>query len=142
MKQLRSVIVLAALFWLTFKIFGIAIKMRPPGEKWDIVYFAGAATVDWLMYRITPQLIEGKICRDVEILCIASMVTHAIGFAFYMSWYPPHFHNWTIKGINCVLAFKLIYTGGGDAFSDIDWRGLVRSTILRRQNNMAKKAER
>lgn len=107
-----------------------------------MAYFAGAATVDWMMYRLTPQLVEGKLCRDIEALCIASMLTHAIGFALYMAWYPPYFHNWIIKGINYVLAFKLIYTGGGNAFNDIDWRGLVRSAFLRRSNHMAKEAKR
>lgn len=142
MNRLRSIVALAALFCLTFKLFEVAAKLRPPGEEWDVAYFVGAATIDWLMYRATPHLIAGKLCRDVELLCIASMVTHTIGFALYMGWYPPHFHNWTIKAINYALAFKLITTGGSDAFSNIDWRSLLRGFVLRRQGYMAQKAEK
>jgi len=142
MNKLRSVVVLAVLFWLTFKLFEVVAKLRPPGEEWDVAYFVGAATIDWLMYRATPHLIAGKLCRDVELLCIASMFTHAIGFALYMVWYPPYFHNWTIKAINYVLAFKLITTGGGNAFNNTDWRGLLRGVVLRRQSYMAQKAEK
>lgn len=142
MKPLRSLIFLGALFWLTFKVFEVAIAMRPYGEGWDMAYFAGAATVDWMMYRLTPRFVEGKLCRDIEALCIASILVHAIGFALYMAWSPPYFHNWLIKGINYVLAIRLIFTGGSNVFNNIDWRGVVRGALLRCQNNLAKEAQR
>ena len=142
MKALRSLVFLGVLFWLTFKVFEAVIAMRPPGEKWDIAYFVGAAVVDWMMYRLTPHFVEGKLCRDIEALCIASMLVHAVGFALYMAYSPPYFHNWTIRGLNYVLAFKLIFTGGSNVLTHFDWRGVVRGAFLRRQDNLAKEAQR
>lgn len=142
MKALRSRIFLGLLFVMAYQLCKFIMPMRPAGENWDVVYFGGAATFDWIMYRLTPHFVEGKLCRDIEALCIASILVHAIGFALYMAWTSPYFHNWSIRGINYVLAFKLIFTGGGNAFNDIDWGGLVRGDFLRRQNHAAKEAQR
>lgn len=141
MKALLLRACLGALFYATFKAFAYAAPLRPSGEDWDMVYFAGAATVDWIMYRITPLLTEGTLCRDIEALCIASIVAHAIGFALYMAWSPPYFHNWIIKGINYVLAIRLIYTGGGDVFNHNYWRDMVRGDIPRRARHVDKEAQ-
>jgi len=142
MKSLLLRVCLGLLFLLAYRFYASISADRPIGEWWEMLYFAGAATVDWIMYRITPRFVSGKLCRDIEALCIASIIVHAIGFACYMTWTPSYIHNWTIKGINYVLAFLFIFTGHGDAFNDINWRGLVRSFAVGRLGHQAKEAQR
>jgi len=123
---------LGFIFWVSAKVFDYVLPFRPSGEEWDIAYFCGAATVDWILYRITPLFVEGKLSRDVEALLIASITTHALGFALYMAFSPPSIHNWIIQGINYVLAIRLFYSGGCDAFTGTDCLGAFRRTAFRR----------
>lgn len=92
-----------------------------------MAYFGGAATVDWIMYHLSSRFVGGKLCRDVEALCIASIVTNALGFALYMAEFPPSVYNWMILGINYVLAIRLTLMGGGDVLNSTYWRDMVRS---------------
>lgn len=142
MNRLRSRFALLLLFWGSAKGFDVLITTRPPGEYWDMAYFGSAATVDWAMYRLTPLFVAGDLRRDVEALCIASIVTNALGFALYMADSPPSIYNWIIKGINYVLAIRLTIMGGGDVFNYFDWRGLVRGAFTGRLDHQAKEAKR
>lgn len=141
MSSLRSRICLGLIFYGSFKAFAHLIPLRPAGEQWDAAYFAGAATVDWLIFRITPLFARGQLCRDIESLLIASIATHAFGFALYMAYAPPSIHNWIIQGINYVLAIRLITTGGSDVFNGIDVRGILRGLAAGRAGHQAKEAQ-
>lgn len=132
MNLLRSRLILLALFWSTGKAFDLLITKRPSGEYWDMAYFGSAATVDWFMYQLCQKFTTGKLCRDVEALCIASIVTNALGFALYMASSPPTIYNWIIMGINYVLVIRLTVMGGGDVLNYHHWRDMVRGFIGRR----------
>lgn len=127
MNLLRYRIALASLFWSTAKVFDVSISHRPSGEYWDMVYFGGAANVDWIMYYVCQRFVSGKLQRDMEALCIASIATNALGFALYEAEYPPDLYNWMIRVINYVLALRLLILGGGDVLSYHYWHDLVRS---------------
>lgn len=141
MNPLRARIALLLLFWGSAKVFDALITARPPGEYWDMVYFGSAATIDWMMYRASGRFLAGDLLRDVEALCIASIVTNALGFALYMADSPPSIYNWIIKGINYVLAIRLTIMGGGDVLNGFDWRGLVRGAAFRRLDHQVKEAK-
>lgn len=141
MNRLRSRLVLALLFWCSAKAFALMIPCRPAGEYWDMAYFGGAATVDWAMYHLCHRFIGGKLCRDVEALCIASIVANALGFGLYMADSPPSLYNWTISGINYVLAIRLTLMGGGDVSNNNNWRDLVRGLTRGRAYSAKEKAE-
>lgn len=141
MNRLRSCIALGAAFWLSAGAFDTLIVLRPETVDWDMAYFGIAATVDWMMYRMTPRFIGGALCRHVEALCIASIVANALGFALYLADTPPDIYNWIIKGINYALAIRLTITGGGDAINYFDLRGMVRGAFTRRVGYQAKEAQ-
>ena len=141
MKKLRSRLGLLAISLFTGYLFDVAIKHRPVGEYWDMAYFGSAATVDWFMYYVCQRFVSGKLCRDVEALCIASIVTNALGFALYMASQPPTIYNWMIAGINYVFAIRLLFMGRGDVFNYSDWRDMVRSVVGRRSYLAKEKTE-
>lgn len=142
MNKLRFRLGLGFMFLATGFIFDKAISARPYGEYWDMAYFGSAATVDWMMLRLCGVFIKGKLQRDVEALCIASIVTNALGFALYMADSPPDLYNWVIRVINYVLAIRLIFMGGGDALNYSHWHRLVRGVAARCAGNLAKEAQR
>lgn len=141
MNRLRSRIALGLVFLVTAKAYDALSPCRPIGEFWDMAYFGGAATVDWFMYRISRRFVGGALCRDVEALCIASIVTNALGFALYMAEYPPSIYNWIIAGINYVLAIRLTLMGGGDVFHPTYWRDMVRGFASGRPYRAKEKTE-
>jgi hypothetical protein len=141
MNKLRSRIVLLLLFYATAKAYDAIIPLRPSGEFWDMTYFGFAASVDWFMYRICHRFISGKLLRDIEALCIASIVINALGFALYMAEYPPSIYNWMITGVNYVLAIRLTLMGGGDVFHNTHWRDMVRSVAGGRSYSAKEKEE-
>ncbi len=141
MNRLRSRLALAVLFYGTAKAFDAIAPHRPIGEFWDMTYFGGAASIDWFMYHACRRFVGGKLLRDVEALCIASIVTNALGFALYMAEYPPSIYNWMILGINYVLAIRLTLMGGGDVFNPTYWRDMVRGVARGRSYRAKEKAE-
>lgn len=141
MNRLRSRLALAVLFYATAKAFDALIPHRPIGEFWDMAYFGGAATVDWFMFYACRRFVSGALLRDMEALCIASIVANALGFALYMAEDPPTVYNWIIAGINYVLAVRLTLMGGGDVFNSTYWRDLVRSFVRGRSYSAKEKTE-
>lgn len=141
MNKLRSRIALLLLFYGTAKAYDAIIPLRPEGEFWDMAYFGFAASVDWFMFHVCHRLISGKLLRDIEALCIASIVINALGFALYMAEYPPSIYNWMIAGVNYVLVIRLILMGGGDVFNNTHWRDMVRSVASGHSYSAKEKAE-
>lgn len=142
MNTLRSRFFLGLIFYATFKIFELAIQFRPYGESSDLLYFASAATVDWLMFRVTSLFVSGDLRLDIELLCVLSMASHVAGTIFYIKYFPASYHSHLIQGINFVLAIRLIFMGGGNVLNLLDCRGLVRRAVFRCSGNMAQKAEK
>jgi len=137
MNPWRNCFALAVVFYLTAKTFDLIIPYRPKGEFWDMFYYGSAATIDWMMFKLTPLFVSGKLYRDVQALCIAYIVANAFGFYQYMAYAPPSTYNWTIKGLDYALAIRLIFTGGSNALNDFDWSGMVRSFIARCSSHQA-----
>lgn len=123
-------------------MFEVAIKYRPNGESFDLLYFVSAATVDWFMFRIASIFVDGKLLRDVEFLCILSMAAQVFGAIFYMKYLSPSYYGYMIQGINFALAIRLIFMGGGNVLNLLDCRGLVRRAVLRCAGNMAQEAKK
>lgn len=142
MNPARYRLALGLLFFGTAKVFDMLIVRRPAGEYWDMAYYCSAASVDWMMYRLTPRFVRGKLCRDVQALTTASMVVNALGFALYMAYAPPYIYNWIIRGINYVLAIRLTFSGNGHDLNYNHWRYVVRSAFIRRADRLEKKAQR
>lgn len=141
-REVAYRLALGAAFIITGNAFDHATDGLPYAPVFCLLYYGGAATVDLFMFRITRLFVSGALQKDVEALCIASIVTNALGFALYVADSPPSIYNWIIKGINYVLAIRLTIMGGGDVFNDFDWRGLVRGAFNGRVDHQAKEAKR
>ena len=138
-------IALAAVFYLTAKIFDILLKPNLPDGYYGLVlYFGAAASVDWFMFYNCPRFVAGSLCRDMEALCIASIVVNALGFSLCMAPSPPlpypDAYSWAIQGINYVLAIRLLFVGDGNVlhhFNLLHWRAVVRGAFHGYTNHAA-----
>ncbi len=117
MNTWRNRFALWLLFLATGNIFDMFASDLPSGALFALIYYGCAATVDLLMFRVTRYFASGKVQRDVEDICFASIATNALGWALYQTKSPPTFYNGVIAGLNYVLAFRLLF-GGGNV---IDW---------------------
>lgn len=118
----------------------------PDNEFGAIIFFGVAATFDWIQFHLCRWFVNGTLRRDMEALCIASVITNALGFALYMAPSPPFPYPdpyvWAIKGINYVLAFRLFFMGGGNVIDHRYWRDLVRSTFTRHSHLYSQREKR
>jgi len=119
------------------KLFDFIVKPNvPSGELGALVYFGVAASFDWAMFYMCRLFVNGTLCRDIEALCIASIVANALGLLLYLAPSPPLLYPdayvWAIKGINYVLVIRLFFTGDGNVLHYLDlfnWRAVVRRTF-------------
>lgn len=137
---------LALWFYLTAKAYDLIVKpMLPDNLAGVVLYFGAAATVDWFMFYRCQRYVTGNLRRDMEALCIASIVTNALGFLMYMAPSPPFLYPdayvRAIQGINYVLAIRLLLLGDGNVLHRLDlnhWRAVVRCALNRHSDHHAK----
>lgn len=133
LRRIALALVLAAML----KIFRMTVTPNVPDSYLGAVLFFGvAATFDWMQFYLCRHFVAGSLCRDIEALCIASIIVNALGFALYMAPSPPlpypDAYVLAIEGINYVLAFRLLFMGGGNVIDHRYWRALVRGASARR----------
>lgn len=142
LRRIALALALAAML----KLFRMTVTPNVPDSHLGAVIFFGvAATFDWVQFYLCRHFVTGSLCRDIEALCIASIIANAFGFALYMAPSPPipypDPYIWATTGINYVLAFRLLFMGGGNVLDHRYWRDLVRGALSRRAHLYSQKAE-
>lgn len=126
--------------------FDFAVKPHVPDNEFGaVLYFGVAATFDWIQFYLCRVYVLDTLRRDMEALCIASIFANALGFALYMAPSPPlsypDAYVWAIQGINYVMAFRLLFMGGGNVLDHCYWRALVRGSSARRTYVLSQRKE-
>lgn len=88
-----------------------------------LVYHGSAAMVDMLLLFCAPSLLSGRLCDDLQTLCLVSMVINFVGWLAYMNWVGPELYNWFILACGYTQWARLIYVGRND--TDSYWLGMV-----------------
>jgi hypothetical protein len=57
----------------------------------------------------------GRLCDDLENLCLVSMVGNALGWALYLAYAPPVIYNTFMTGLGYAQWMRLFYVGRDDA---------------------------
>ena len=108
MNNWRRRLALGLVFAMTGKAFDWATDGLPYAPLFWLLYYGGAATVDLLTYKVVHLFVSGRLQRDIEALCIASVAVNALGWALVLADTPPDLYNVFIAGLNYVLAVKLL----------------------------------
>jgi len=92
-----------------------------------LIYHFTAAATDGLLLFSAASLLKGRLCDDLEDLCLVSMVVNCLGFLAYMAYAPPVTYNYAIGVLGYVQYGRLL-------LADIYGLDFVGEFVLRRNH--------
>ncbi len=99
---------LAVVFLLAIKAHSIALDGKPNTDAGLLCFHLSAAVVDLLLLKSSPRFVEGRLCSDMQILCLVSMVANFVGWIAYTAYAPPIFYNTFMWGLSYVQWGRLL----------------------------------
>lgn len=127
MNGWRSRLTLGALMWVAIQAHGIFTDSLPNSPWGMLVFHGSAATVDLFLLMCAPFFIDGRLCDDIEALCLASIVGNALGWALYLAYASPDFYNTYMWGLS--------YVQWGRLLLDDDAINALRGFMVRRPDS-------
>jgi len=110
-----GLVILAAL-----KVHAMSTADVPNCPLGMLVFHGSAAAVDLLLIYAVPALVVGRLCDDMQTLCLVSIVVNFIGWILYMAYAPPVIFD--------VMSWSLCYVQFGRLLivdvDDVDSMGL------------------
>lgn len=137
MNGWRSRVQLALTMALAMLIHSMVMADVPNTDEGMLQFHLSAAAVDLLLLYSAPRFIAGRLCRDVQTLCLVSIVANFVGWIAYVAYAPPIFYNifmWSLAYVQFGRILLVDHHGTDDLGFD-----LVRGADRRgRQNNFGK----
>ncbi len=130
MNHWRNRLCTGLLLLLTMLVHGEATSGVPNTPGGMFLFHFSAALVDFFIIASLPGFVEGRLCDDLEMLCLVSMVANFIGFVAYMTYFSPFFYNAFMWSLAYAQLGRLFFTDhhGLDGME----RNIVRRPDLRR----------
>jgi hypothetical protein len=72
------------------------------------LYHFSAAAVDCMLLVSAASCLKGRLCDDLETLCLVSIVVNGLGFLAYMAYAPPITYNYAIGVLGYVQYARLL----------------------------------
>lgn len=113
-SRLMTAVVLGCAMWVHSSITS-ALPNDPLGM---LAFHGSAALFDFFLIICMPQLVEGRLCDDMQVLCLVSMCANFIGWIAYMAYLSPVFYNAFQLGLSLVQGFRLLITDGDNAHNN------------------------
>lgn len=79
------------------------------------VFHGSAALLDAMLLLVNPALLGGRLCDDMEVLLMASIIANALGWALYLAYAPPILYNAFMWALSVVQWLRLLYVDRHDA---------------------------
>jgi len=79
------------------------------------VFHGSAAACELFLILLCPNLLAGRVCDDMETLCIVSIVANALGWGLYLAYAPPVFFDTFTWGLSYVQVIRLSTPDRNDA---------------------------
>jgi hypothetical protein len=114
MNTWRARITAMVLFWLVMQVHSEATAFVPNTPAGMFVFHWSAALADYALMFSLPGLLNGRLCDDLETLCLVSMIVNFIGFIAYLAYVPPVFYNVLMWGLAYVQWARLLLTDRHD----------------------------
>jgi len=73
-----------------------------------LAFHLSAAAVDLLLLKSAPRFISGRLCSDMQFLCLVSMSANFVGWIAYTAYAPPIFYNAFMWGLSYVQWGRLL----------------------------------
>ena len=80
-----------------------------PNTPYGMLAFHGSAfTVDLFLLYCMPRFVTGRICDDMQFLCLLSIVVNFAGWIAYLAYVSPVYYNTFMWGLAHVQAIRLL----------------------------------
>lgn len=89
-----------------------------------LMFHGSAALCDLILIYSFPSLVKGQLCKDMEALCIASILGNTLGWFAYLAYAPPDFYNCLMWSITYIQWGRLLMADNDDP--DFVGRFMVR----------------
>lgn len=129
MNTWRSRASAAAMLFALAETHSAATFDLPNSEVGMLVYHGSAATMDLILIYTLPALLAGKVCDDMQLLCLAFIVVNFVGFLLYMAFSPPIIYNTISWGLAYVQYARLFIL-------DSDHVDSVGGNLVRRSHHL------
>lgn len=112
--------------WQSRALFALALWLANTAHR-DLVadvsntplgmfaYHGSAALFDLALLMCAPLLLSGRLCDDLQALCLASIVINFLGWIAYLAYAPPSLYNWMIWCCSYVQWVRLLFMDRHDA---------------------------
>jgi len=88
-----------------------------------LVFHGSAALCDWFLLGVTTAVLTGRLCDDVQWMCLASIAGNFGGWILYMGYASPSFYNVYMWGLTVAQWLRLLIP---DRHADYSWVDMVR----------------
>jgi len=96
----------------------------PNTREWALFFFGTAATLEYVICRAIPKVLDGTLCDDMMVLAYMCIALDALGFLGYMTKTPSIYYNTVMWGISYVQWARLLFVDSNHARSF--WSSVVR----------------
>lgn len=115
MNPWRSRLLTALLFLAVMKLHEYLAEWMPNTPCGMLVFHGSAALFDLILLLCVPYFVEGRLCDDMQTLCLASMIVNFVGWILYMAYAPPIFYNSVQWGLAYVQWLRLFLVDRDDS---------------------------
>lgn len=124
MNTWRDRLLVGLLLLLFWKAHAAVNDPLPNTREWALVFFGTAATLEYVIFRAIPKVLDGSLCNDMQNLAYICIIVDALGFIGYMTKTPSIYYNTLMWGLSYVQWVRLLFVDSDHARSI--WNNLVR----------------
>lgn len=115
MNTWRSRLAFALLLWCAMQIHTMATVSLPNNPAGMTVFHGSAALLDLLLLYCAPAMMRGRVCDDIQTLCLLSIAGNALGWLAYLAYAPPEIYDIAMWCLSIVQWGRLLFAETGDA---------------------------
>lgn len=115
MNTWRSRILTGLVMFIAIDLHQLCTSSLPNTPAGMLLFHGSAAGVDLILLYAVSGFVSGRLCDDMESLCLASAVVNFVGWLLYMAYAPPIIYNVLSWGLSYVQWGRLLLVDGNDA---------------------------
>lgn len=73
-----------------------------------------AALIDVVLFLTASAILKGALCRDTQIMLLASAAGNVVGWLLYMAYVSPSYYNIFMWSLTAAQVLRLFYVADGD----------------------------
>lgn len=109
-SRLAAFCVLTLCWFVHFKLS----QLLPNTPESMLASHGSAFTIDLFLIYAIPHLLDGRVCDDMQILCLGSIVANFAGWICYLAYVSPDYYNNLMLLLAFVQVLRLVIVTDDD----------------------------